>query len=185
MKYQIRKWLEYNLLAKEADMKTYIMISLFIVSLIFGTQGRAEGVLQKAKLELISHIESMVNIEECRKDIQDPKTSASSLPHSCDKIEYLSKYGFTKKDSGVIYDFLNKEESAITNDAKKIVDTYKIKSLGKMFLSKKCVLNRELVDMDKYLNKINAIDNELIVESNEKPRVPATPVGETPIVIPK
>lgn len=112
---------------------------------------------EKAKFDLISSIEVMVNIEECRKSVrEDPE--ATILPRVCNRLEFLSKYFFApKKDKEAIYEFLNNEEERVTSNALKLVDTYKFKKLGKMTLSEKCVKNKDPMDLDLYLNKIKGI----------------------------
>jgi hypothetical protein len=133
---------------------------------------------EKAKMDLISSIENLVNIQECRKDIASSKTSANSLPYSCSKIEYLSKYSFTKKDSKVINDYLSQEEGKIVNDSKELLAKYKIKSLGKVMLSKRCVLGNQIIDLDKYLDRIRsgAIGEMRIPAAGEDTEMPeATP----------
>jgi len=120
---------------------------------------------EKAKFELISSIEIMVNIHECRKAIHaEPK--ATVLPRVCNRLEFLAKYFFEpKKDRQAIEEFLNNEEDRVIESALALVDTYKFKNLGKMTLSDKCVKNRDPVDLDLYLNKIKGIP--LPTESSE------------------
>ncbi|MES2770173.1 MAG: hypothetical protein V4596_13590 [Bdellovibrionota bacterium] len=113
---------------------------------------------EKAKFELISSIEILVNIDECRKDIQAHPADNSVLPRACNILPYLSKYFFDpNKDKIAIEEYLNNEEAKVTEDALKLLNAYKFKNLGKMTLSDKCVKSRDPVDLDSYLNKIKGI----------------------------
>lgn len=137
---------------------------------------------EKAKFDLISSIEILVNIDECRKGIHDNSVPDSSLPRACNSLPHLAKYFFTKKDKHSIEEYLNNEESKISGDALKLVDTYKFKKLGKMTLSAKCVKNRDPVDLDIYLNRIKGLpyipedvpsDSSNKAENALEPRNPA------------
>lgn len=144
------------------------MKKLLVAALLFLTTNTTLAEVknkEKAKFELISSIEVMVNIDECRKAIHaDP--DAITLPRACNSLAFLSKYFFEpKKDRQAIEEFLNNEESRVTEGALKLVDTFKFKKLGKMTLSDKCVKNRDPVDLDLYLNKIKGIP--LPVENTE------------------
>lgn len=112
---------------------------------------------EKAQFELISSIEILVNIDECRKGIH-ADDGDSSLPRACNSLARLSKYFFDKvKDRAAIDEYLNNEEARTTRDALTVVDTFKFKKLGKMILSSKCVKNNEPVDLDIYLDRIKGI----------------------------
>ncbi len=113
---------------------------------------------EKAKFELISSIEILVNIDECRKYMHTQAADNSTLPRACNALPYLSKYFFDpSKDKIAIDEYLNNEETRVTEDALKLLNTYKFKNLGKMTLSAKCVRNKDPVDLDSYLNKIKGI----------------------------
>ena len=121
---------------------------------------------EKAQFELISSIEVLVNIEECRKGIHVDDGN-SSLPRACNSLSRLSKYFFDKvKDRAAIDEYLNNEEARTTRDALAVVDTFKFKKLGKMILSSKCVKNNEPVDLDIYLDRIRGIPAIDKVESS-------------------
>lgn len=166
------------------SMKKYFlggyMTKLIVASLLFlSTTNTLADVRnrEKAKFDLISSIEVLVNIDECRKDLR--AESSSVLPRSCNSLEYLSKYFFNPmKDRAAIEQFLNNQEAKVTEDALRLAGTYKIKRLGKITLSSKCVKNREPVDLDVYLNRINGItpaDNipSAISVNHSEPRGPA------------
>lgn len=109
---------------------------------------------EKAKFELISSIEVLVNIEECRKSIHKIGES-TELPRICNRLPYLSKYFFNpQKDRSAIDEFLNNEEAKITEEALKLVQVWNITKLGKITLSEKCVKNKDPMDLDLYLAKI-------------------------------
>lgn len=112
---------------------------------------------EKAKFDLISSIEVLVNIDECRKGIHDNSVPEDTLPRACNSLPHLAKYFFTKKDKSAVLEYLNNEESRIIEQSLKIVKTFKINKLGKMTLSEKCVRNRDPVDLDVYLNKIKGL----------------------------
>lgn len=112
---------------------------------------------EKAKFDLISSIEILVNIDECRKGVHDNSLPETMLPRACNSLPHLGKYFFTKKDKEAIEDYLNSEESKVTSSALRLVETHKFKKLGKMTLSSKCVKNRDPVDLDIYLNKIRGL----------------------------
>ncbi len=138
---------------------------------------------EKAKFDLISSIEILVNIDECRKGIHDNSIPESMLPRACNSLPQLSKYFFTKKDKAAVVEYLDNEESRVIGDSLKLVKTYKFKKLGKMTLSEKCVKNRDPVDLDIYLNKIRGlpfVPEETVIDSNNnkaenklEPRIPA------------
>jgi hypothetical protein len=127
------------------------LLFLFTIQTLADVKNR-----EKAKFDLISSIEVLVNIDECRKGLHT--TESSVMPRACNTLPYLSKYFFdAKKDRSAVEEYLSKEESKITETALKLVQTFKITTLGKMTLSTKCVKNRDPLDLDLYLNKIKGI----------------------------
>lgn len=112
---------------------------------------------EKARFDLISSIEVLVNIDECRKDVHANVTD-SGLPRACNSLPLLSKYFFdVKKDRAAIDQYLDNEEAKIKEEALSVVEAYKFTKLGKMTLSSKCVKNIDPVDLDIYLDKIKGI----------------------------
>jgi hypothetical protein len=146
-----------------------ILLFLFTIETLADEKSR-----EKAKFDIISAIEVLVNIDECRNAL---KVEAGSLPRACNSLPYLSKYFFDpKKDLSSINEYLDSEEARLNQDALKVAHNYNITRLGKMTLSSKCVKNREPLDLDIYLNKIRGIAMQ---------ETPAKDVSESPIVEPR
>lgn len=133
------------------------MLRLLVAALLFLTTNETLADVknkEKAKFDLISSIEVMVNIDECRKGILN-NADSSVLPRACNSLPYLSKYFFDpSKDKNAIHEYLNNEEAKVTEAALKLVRTFNISKMGKMTLSPKCVKNKDPVDLDLYLRKI-------------------------------
>jgi hypothetical protein len=127
------------------------LLFLFTIETLADVRNR-----EKAKFDLISSIEVLVNIDECRKGLHADESSV--LPKACNSLPYLSKYFFdAKKDRPAVEEYLQNEEAKITESSLKLVQTFNINKLGKMTLSNKCVKNKDPLDLDIYLNKIKGI----------------------------
>lgn len=128
------------------------LLFLFTVDTLADARNR-----EKARFDLISSIEVLVNIDECRKGIHS-KDADLDLPRACNSLPRLSKYFYDKaKDKTAIDQYLDNEEARTTEEALSLVNTFKFTSLGKMILSSKCVKNRDPVDLDVYLNRIRGV----------------------------
>lgn len=113
---------------------------------------------EKAKFDVISSIEQLVNVDECRKEVMANKDNLEDLPRPCNSLPSLSKYFFSKTaDLNEVLRYLDNEEGRVSEKAMALVKNFKINSLGKMMLSDRCVINNRPVDLDVYLDRLKGV----------------------------
>ncbi len=113
---------------------------------------------EKAKFDLISSLEELINIDECRKSVKTNSSDLDDLPRPCNSLPTLSKFFFNKQPKlADVLKYLTNEEARVSEAALEVMDKYKIQSLGKMILSPKCVINNRPVNLDIYLNRLRGV----------------------------